>query len=91
METISVSVSIPKSLLAVAGVREQELDRLIRELVAVELYRQGRLSLGKAAEVAGVATKWEMMSVLAKHDVWVDYTADDAAEDLATLRGVLRP
>jgi len=41
--------------------------------------------------VAGVATKWEMMSALAKHDVWIDYAAADAAEDLATLRGVLRP
>jgi predicted HTH domain antitoxin len=91
METITVSVSIPNSLLAVAGLRELELDGFIRELVAIELYRQRRLSLGKAAEVAWVATKWEMTSALAKHDVWIDYTADDAVEDLATLRGVLRP
>lgn len=88
METVTVTISFPKSILAAAGVREQELDALIRETVAVELYRCGRLSLGKAAELAGRATKWEMLSVLAKHDVWLDYTAEDAAADLSMLKSL---
>jgi predicted HTH domain antitoxin len=85
METLEVKVSFPKSVLAAAGVQEQELDELIRESLAIDLYRRGLLSLGKAAELAGVATKWEMMTVLAKHDVWVDYTADDAVKDADAL------
>ena len=91
METVTVTVSLPKSLLATTGVREQELGGLVRESVAVELYRLGRISLGKAAEVAGVSTKHEMLALLAKHDVWLDYTAEDAAEDWETLRDVLNP
>lgn len=81
-------ISLPKFVLAAAGVREQELSALIREVMAVELYRRGRLSLGKAAELAGLATKWEAISMLARHDVWLDYTADDAAADLATLESL---
>ncbi len=91
METVTITLSLPKSVLAAAGVREQELDRFVREAIAVELYRQGRLSLGKAAELAGFATKQEMLTVLAKHDVWLDYTAHDAADDLETLDRVCPP
>lgn len=90
MDTVQVTISLPRSVLSAAGVREGELDRLVRELVAVELYRQGRVSLGKAAEVAGLSTKWEMMSTLARHGVWLDYTVEDATYDAATLKELLR-
>ena len=90
MDTVQITISLPRSVLAATGVREGELDRLVRELVAVELYRQGRVSLGKAAEVAGLSTKWEMMSTLARHGVWPDYTVEDATHDAATLKDLLR-
>src|SRR5947208_2114106 len=64
MDTVEVTVELPRSILAVAGVREPELDALLRESLAVDLYRRGQISLGKAAEVAGVATRWEMIAVL---------------------------
>ena len=88
METM-ITVEIPQSVLRAAGVQEQDLRSLIRETVAVDLYRRGQLSLGKAAEVAGVSTKWEMLAILAKHDVWLDYSAEDALRDTATLEDVL--
>jgi hypothetical protein len=37
----------------------------------------------------GLPTKWEMISVLAKHDLWFDYTAEDAEQDWETLKEVL--
>lgn len=89
MDTVEVKVTFPRSLLAATRVRESDLDALVREYVAVELYRQGRASLGKAAELAGVPTKLEMMAVLGRHDAWLDYTADDAGQDWQTLREVL--
>ena len=42
----------------------------------VELYREGKLSLGKAAEVAGVRNKWEMLMLLNEKGVVIDYTAE---------------
>jgi predicted HTH domain antitoxin len=90
VETIAVTVEMPKSLLAVANVREEELQTLVREAIAVDLYRRGHLSIGKAAEVAGVPTKWEMLMVLARHDVWIDYSAEDAQIDATAVANVLR-
>ncbi|CUU37426.1 Uncharacterised protein family (UPF0175) [Armatimonadetes bacterium DC] len=85
MGTITVTVAIPQSVLVATGLQQQELEGFIREVIAVELYRQGRLSLGKAAEVAGVATRYEMTALLAKHGVFWNYTAADAEADFATI------
>src|SRR5438105_3391883 len=85
MDTVEVPISLPRSLLSAAGVREEDLDHVVRDAFAVDLYRRRRVSLGKAAEVAGVATKLEMAAVLARHDVWLDYPAEDAFADADSL------
>jgi predicted HTH domain antitoxin len=73
---------------------EEEGNRIAGEMVkkrysAVELYREGRLSLGKAAELAGARSKWEMLLLLSERGVPLDYTADDAGKNLQTLGDVL--
>ena len=88
MEKVTVTMDLPKSVCVAIGVRETDLACTIREVLAVELYRAGRLSLGKAADVAGV-TRAEIPSLLAKHDVWLHYDVHDAAADRRTLRRVL--
>ena len=88
METVDVTVTLPRSVLATAGVREEGLDRLLRETLAIELCRMRRVSLGKAAEIAGV-DRWGMLSLLAKHDVPLNYTADDAEKDWGAVEEVL--
>ena len=55
----------------------------------MELYLEGRLSLDKAAELAGAKSKWEMLMLLNERGVPLDYTADDAEKDLQTLEEVL--
>jgi len=89
METIDVSVKLPKSVLAAARVREKELGDLIRHTLAVQLYRSGQISMGKAAEIAGLATKWEMMRLLAKYDLSIDYTVEDARRDLEIAANIV--
>jgi predicted HTH domain antitoxin len=57
--------------------------------VAIALYREGRISLGKAKELAGVESKWEMIQLLNQRGVDLNYTARDAKEDLETLNRIL--
>ena len=73
---------------------EEEGNRIAREKykmrsLAVDLYREGKLSLGKAAELAGTRSKWEMLMLLSERGVPLDYTANDAEKDLQTLESVL--
>ncbi len=89
MDKLTVSVEIPKSICAAAGVRETELAETMLAALVVDLYRQGRISFGKAAEAAGVS-RYEMIELLARRDVFLSYNVQDAAADLKTL-GELPP
>ncbi|WP_342764700.1 UPF0175 family protein [Thermococcus sp. Bubb.Bath] len=56
--------------------------------LAVELYREGVVSLGKAAEIAGVS-KAEIMEILASKGISLSYTEEDLQEDIETLERLL--
>lgn len=86
----AVTINIPDTLPMAAKVHRSELPEYIKKTLAVELYREGVLSLGKAAELAGVPTKWEMLTILNEKGVNLRYTAEDAEEDLKTLKEVVR-
>jgi predicted HTH domain antitoxin len=87
---MDTTITLPDSVLSAIRVREGDLDRFIRRLLAVELYREGKISLGKAAEVAGARNKWEMIMLLDEKGVPLDYVAEDADQDLKALRKHLR-
>ncbi len=90
MDTIDISVKLPKSVLSAAKVREKELEGLLRHSLAIELFRKGLISLGKATEIAGTSTKWDTMQLLAKYDVSIDYSAEYAQQDMKTLTEKLK-
>ena len=89
MEVVEARFNLPGSFLAATKTSENELNQFIRRSLAVELYRERKLSLGKAAEVAGVKNKWGMLMLLNERGVPVDYTAEDAKHDLETLKEAL--
>ena len=51
----------------------------------LNLYAQGRLSIGKARELAGMA-HWEFRQLLASRRIAPHYDEADLDEDVATLR-----
>jgi len=89
MEMVLAEVDMPGSILALIKVDRDQLAPFIKRSLAIELYREGKLSLGKAAELAGAKNKWEMLILLSEKGVPIDYTAEDAKDDLQTLREVL--
>lgn len=80
---------MPGSILALIKVHPDQLSQFIKRSLAVELYREGKLSLGKAAELAGARGKWEMLMLLNERGVPLDYSAGDAKDDLRNLKEVL--
>ena len=57
--------------------------------LALSLYAQKRLSLGKARELAGMSL-WEFRQLLAARRISPHYDENDLAEDVATLRAAGR-
>jgi len=54
----------------------------LRELIAFELVREGRISTGKGAEMLGVS-KWALIQLLAQHGI--DYFTETPEELLESL------
>jgi predicted HTH domain antitoxin len=65
------------------------LDELKVE-VAVSLYAQGRLSIGKARELAEMSL-WQFRQVLAARQISPHFDVDDLAEDINTLNELNHP
>ena len=79
----TVTVQIPQEALALAGMDNQSDSERARLLVAWELFREERVSLGRAAELAGLGVE-AFMEFLAHRRVPLHYAEDDLAEDRNT-------
>ena len=59
-------------------------EELRREL-AIYLFQQGKLSFGKAKEMAGM-TAWAFQQLLGSRSIPVHYHTEDYEQDLITLK-----
>ena len=74
-------LEVPQNVLDSARMTPAEL----KVEMALHLYAQGRLSIGKARELAGMAL-WVLRQLLASRRIPPHYDAADLDEDMATLR-----
>jgi predicted HTH domain antitoxin len=52
---LKVEIELPRNLLAALDIPESELGRQAREWVLLELFQEGKISSGKAAEMLGLS------------------------------------
>lgn len=88
MSEVKTTLNLPASFPHSVKVSESEIPDFIKRTLAIELYREGKLSLGKAAELAGAKNKWEMLTILDKSGVPLNYTIEDIDEDLDALERI---
>ncbi|MBU4202235.1 MAG: UPF0175 family protein [Candidatus Altiarchaeales archaeon] len=58
----------------------------VREKHALDLYEQGRITLWRAAEMAGLSL-WEMQDKVGEKKIPVKYDVEDAKEDIRLVFG----
>ena len=80
-----VVVALPEAILSVTGGDKEDLSIQVRQLVALELYRERSVSLGKAAEIAGMPIQ-DFMELASQRSISIDYTLDDLEADRKTIR-----
>jgi predicted HTH domain antitoxin len=79
-----VQVTLPVELLEAAGVNPADASRDATMLLALELYRENKISLGRAAELS--QTPVEAFMVFAgRHDVPMHYSLSDLEDDRRIL------
>lgn len=84
-----INLAVPDTVLRALKIPSGQWAEFLRHSLAVELYREGKISLGKAKEFAGLDNKWEMIQLLNERGVDLHYGADDAQADLETLNRLL--
>jgi predicted HTH domain antitoxin len=80
----TVNVEIPVELASAAGLKAGDLSAETARLLALGLYREDKVSLGRAAELCHTPLE-RFMEYAAQHDVPLHYGAHDLEEDRRTL------
>lgn len=76
----TISIEIPKEIAHIARMTPQGL----KQELAVHLFQQGKLSFGKAREMADL-TAWAFQQLLGGRGIPVHYDVEDYEQDLVTL------
>jgi predicted HTH domain antitoxin len=85
MTTETVSFEVPQDLLASLKVGTAELGRNIRLLAAISYFQDKKLSLGKAAQLAGM-NRLAFMDLLAEKGIVIfDYDESMLASELSGI------
>ena len=76
----TIRVDLPAELVALAAHDEVQPSQAAARLIALELFREDRISLGRAAELADMALE-DFMAFSASREVPLHYRLEDWTED----------
>ncbi|BDC47955.1 hypothetical protein F183_A02710 [Bryobacterales bacterium F-183] len=83
----SISVELPEALVKAARLNPEDLSADTARLLALELFREDRISLGRAAELCATPVE-AFMEFAAEREVALHYGTTELDEDRATLQNL---
>ena len=82
MKTETISFDVSEDILVALEINSVELSQKVRLLAAIEYFKSKQLSLGKAAELAGI-NSLEFMDILGKEGIVIfDYDEIELESEL---------
>ena len=82
---MQITVTLPDDLAAPLLPPGPEPSLAVLEAIALETYRQRRISGRQLRTLLGIPSRYELDGFLKHHEVY-DYTIEDFEHDLATIR-----
>jgi hypothetical protein len=79
------TVDIPDDLAIQLNKAGGDLSRRALEALAAEEYKHDRLSKPELQRLLGIETSFQLDEFLKAHDVWIDYTREDAERERQSL------
>jgi len=80
------TIDVPPSVYDALNVPEDQRDDILRQELAVSLYREGILSFGKARELTDLSHR-EFHELLGEREIERHYTEEELTEDIEYARG----
>ena len=89
MNTVRIAMDLPKDLLGALDVPKTQLEFRVRELIALELFREGRISSGKAAELLKIS-KLGFIRLLDRYGiVYFTESPEELSDEVEALESLL--
>jgi predicted HTH domain antitoxin len=76
-----LTLNLPDELSAALGGAEQDLSRAAFEAIALEAYREHKLSTAQLRRLLGCQTRMEVDAFLKQRGVELEYTLEDLERD----------
>jgi hypothetical protein len=85
-EIIELTLDLPDELSAALGAFSSDLPRAACEAIALEAYRERKLTTAQLRRLLGFESRYELDGFLKQHEVWLDYTWQDVEQRRKTHR-----
>jgi len=86
MKNITIPIEIPSDLMIVLNESEQEIQSHFQASIAMMLFKEGKLTLGKAIQLSGL-TRFEFEKLLAKNKIPVsELNVDQIFSDVEKMQ-----
>lgn len=81
---MQVTLDLPDELSAALAPSGQDLPRAAFEAMAIEAYRERKISTVQLRRILGFESRYELDGFLKQHEVWLEYTWQDVERDRET-------
>ena len=86
MNSQTISIDFPNDILLALNESEKELKDRIKLILAIQLYKSRKLTIGKASQLAGVS-RFEFEKQLSKNKISIsNLTKQDVLNDIDKLK-----
>ena len=83
---MNVAIEIPDEIGRALGAQPGGVSRAVLQAVAIEAYRSGTITSAQVGQMLGLRSRWETEAFLRRAEAYHDYTMDDLARDLSSIR-----
>ena len=85
VKTIKTEIELPSDILYSQGVYKNRIGYFVKKNFLLELYREGKVSLGRMAALLGMNLV-EMMGVMKDSNIPLNYGIEELEEDTETAK-----
>ncbi len=82
---MNLTLQIPDDLASRLNAAGADLSRRALEAFALEEYKSGHITQTELRRLLGFGTRYQLDGFLKAHDVWIDYTLEDAERERELL------